>query len=160
MKSSRCSNRVTWFWQIISLCLAGAVDLKIADKLQEMGPSRIEDLVAACHARPDRLHQVLRVLYSNEIFAYDKCKKTYRNNHTSTLLLSDHWTQWHHWATSYANQFYDMARGILGTLQEDAKRTPSQINYDTDMDMFTYFNSQGWMPQLHKTFGAGATAQA
>ncbi|KAK8157443.1 O-methyltransferase-domain-containing protein [Phyllosticta citrichinensis] len=141
-------------------CLVGAVDLKVADKLQEMGPSKIDDLAAACHARPDRLHQVLRVLSSNGIFSYDKSTKTYRNNHTSTLLLSDHWTQWHNWATLYGNQFYDMARGIPGSLKEGAKRSPGQINFDTDDDMFTHFNKHGWVPQLHKTLGAGATAQA
>ncbi|OJD30959.1 o-methyltransferase [Diplodia corticola] len=141
-------------------CLVGAVNLKVADRLREMGPTKMEDLAAACQARPDRLHQVMRVLSSNGIFAYDKSAEEYRNNHTSTLLLSDHWTQWHNWATLYGNQFYDMARGIPDSLQKDATRSPAQINYDTDVDMFNYFKSRGWVPQLHKTFGAGATAQA
>jgi len=53
-----------------------------------------------------------------------------------------------------------MARGIPASLQKDAVRWPAQINFDTDDNMFTYFEKQGWVPQLHKTLGSGATAQA
>ena len=118
------------------------------------------DLAKACKARPDRLHQVLRVLASNGIFDYDENTGTFSNNPTSVLLLSDHWTQWKNWVELYGNQFYDMARGIPASLKEDAIRWPAQINFDTDLNMFTYFQQAGWLPQLHKTLGAGATAQA
>ena len=53
-----------------------------------------------------------------------------------------------------------MARGIPASVQKDAIRWPAQINFDTDDDMFTYFQKKGWVPQLHKTLGSGATAQA
>ncbi|KAH7048225.1 O-methyltransferase-domain-containing protein [Macrophomina phaseolina] len=141
-------------------CLVGVVDLGIADKLQQAGPMQVAELADACGARADRLHQVLRVLCSNGIFAYDKATQTYRNNHTSTLITKDHWTQWHLWVTLYGNQFYDMARGIPAALKKDTVRTPAQVEYDTDMDVFTYFRTKGWDPLLHKTLGAGATAQA
>lgn len=120
----------------------------------------VSDLANACGAREDRLHQVLRVLCSNGIFAYDRSTAQYRNNHTSTLLTKDHWTQWHLWVTLYGNQFYDMARGIPESLKKDAVRTPAQIEYDTDMDVFTYFKAKNWDPQMHMTLGAGAAAQA
>ncbi|EMD58416.1 hypothetical protein COCSADRAFT_350813 [Bipolaris sorokiniana ND90Pr] len=141
-------------------CLVSVVELKIADHLEKSGPMKIESLAKACSARADRLAQVLRVLISNGIFAYDKTSKTYTNNATSRLLLSDHWTQWHHWATLYGTQFYDIARGIPSSLRQDAVRSAAQINYNTDVGMFEYFRSQGWVPQLHATLGAGAAAQA
>ncbi|KAI4958687.1 hypothetical protein J4E86_004292 [Alternaria arbusti] len=141
-------------------CLVAAVDLSIADTLEKSGPMDIDSLASACSARGDRLAQVLRVLISNGIFAYNKTTKKYTNNATSKLLLSDHWTQWHRWATLYGNQFYDMARGIPSSLRKDANRSAAQINYDTDLNMFEYFRGQGWVPQLHATLGAGAAAQA
>ncbi|PSN67010.1 S-adenosyl-L-methionine-dependent methyltransferase [Corynespora cassiicola Philippines] len=141
-------------------CLVSAVQFGVADALDKNGPMTITPLASACSARPDRLSQVLRVLISNGIFAYDRTSKTYTNNHTSTLLLSSHWTQWHRWATLYGTKFYDMARGIPCSLRDDALRSPAQINYNTDLNMFKYFESQGWVPQLHATLGAGATAQA
>jgi hypothetical protein len=120
----------------------------------------VEDLASTCGARADRLQQVLRVLSCNGIFHYDEAARCFRNNHTSTLLLSDHWTQWRNWVLLYGNQYYDMARGIPDALKEGAVRWPAQINFDTDDNMFTYFQKQGWLPQLHRTLGAGATAQA
>lgn len=120
----------------------------------------MEGLASASGARADRLRQVLRVLHNNGIFIYNSSEDTYENNHTSTLLLRDHWTQWHNWVDLYGNQFYDMARGIPGSVHKDAVRWPAQINYDTDDDMFTYFNKHNWVPQLHRTLGGGATAQA
>lgn len=111
-------------------------------------------------AQPGRLGQILRPLYNNGIFSYDDDTGLYSNNHTSTLLKSDHWTQWHNWVELYGNQFYDIARGIPSSVQEGNVRWSAQINYDTDKDMFTYFQEQGWLPQLHKTLGGGAVAQA
>jgi hypothetical protein len=141
-------------------CLVAAVDFKVPDQLQEHGQMNVEDLAKACKARPDRLHQVLRVLASNGIFSYDEKKRSFSNNTASTLLLSDHWTQWKNWVELYGNQFYDIARGIPASLKDDAVRWPAQINFDTDLNMFAYFQQAGWLPQLHKTLGAGATAQA
>lgn len=130
------------------------------DLLHEKGPLKLVDLATASGARPDRLRQVLRILHNNGIFSYDAQSDVYANNHTSTLLLRDHWTQWHNWVDLYGNQFYDMARGIPESVRKDTTRWPAQVNYDTDDDMFTYFNKQGWVPQLHRTLGGGAKAQA
>lgn len=141
-------------------CLVGAVNLEIADKLETNGPMSIDDLAKSTGSRADRLGQILRVLYCNGIFSYEEKNGDFSNNHVSRLLLSNHWTQWHNWVTLYGNQFYDMARGIPDSLLEGATRWPSQINFDTDDNMFTYFQKQGWLPQLHRTLGAGATAQA
>ncbi|EKG22618.1 O-methyltransferase family 2 [Macrophomina phaseolina MS6] len=76
------------------------------------------------------------------------------------MLVKDHWTQWHQWVTLYGNQFYDMARGIPASLRKDATRTPAQINYDTDLEVNTFFKNQGWFPQVHRALNAGADAQA
>jgi SAM-dependent methyltransferase len=111
-------------------------------------------------AREDRLRQVLRLLHNNGIFAYDRQTDEYRNNHTSELLTTDHWTQWHNWVDLYGNEFYDMARGIPASVRKDATRTPAQIQFDTDQNMFDYFTARGWLPRLHRTLGGGATAQA
>ncbi|KAF2106343.1 O-methyltransferase-domain-containing protein [Lophiotrema nucula] len=142
-------------------CLVGVVELKVPDVLSAHdGPMKLDDLASACGARADRLRQAMRLLHNNNIFSYDEKTETFQNNHVSELLLVDHWTQWHNWITLYGNQFYDMARGIPGSLKEGEKRWPAQINYDTDLDMFSYFNQQGWVGQLHKTLGSGAVAQA
>jgi len=53
-----------------------------------------------------------------------------------------------------------MARGIPASCEKDAVRMPAQINFDTDLDMFTYFAEQGWLTRLHKTLSGGAIAQA
>ncbi|CAD6569109.1 MAG: hypothetical protein ASARMPREDX12_002203 [Alectoria sarmentosa] len=142
-----------------SKCLTAAVQLNIPDTLRA-GPKNLSDLASACNARPDRLGQVLRVLYNNGIFAFEKSSGSYRNNTTSNLLLSDHWTQWRNWIDLYGNEFYDMARGIPASCSKDAVRMPAQIEFDTDLDMFTYFTNQGWLPRLHKTLSGGAIAQA
>ena len=139
--------------------MSAAVQFDIPDILCS-GPKSLSDLAIASNARPDRLGQVLRVLYNNGIFSFDASSGTYRNNTTSSLLLSDHWTQWRNWVDLYGNQFYDMARGIPASCRKDAVRMPAQINFDTDIDMFTYFSDQGWLPRLHKTLSGGATAQA
>ena len=142
-----------------SKCLSAAVSLNIPDILRE-GPKTLPDLAIASGARPDRLRQVLRVLYNNGIFSYSASADLYSNNATSILLLSDHWTQWKNWVDLYGNEFYDMARGIPESCRKDAVRMPGQINFDTDKDMFTYFTEQGWLKRLHKTLSGGAVAQS
>ena len=100
------------------------------------------------------------MLYNDGIFAYDVCNGMYSNNRTSELLLSDHWTQWRNWVDLYGNEFYDMSRGIPESCRKNAVRMPAQINFNTDLDMFTYFAEQGWLPRLHRTLSGGAIAQA
>lgn len=141
-------------------CLCSAVQLQIPDILRESGPQTVDALASASNARADRLRQVLNVLHNNGIFSYDEQTGQYDNNHTSTLLLRDHWTQWHNWVELYGNQFYEMATGIPESINKDAKRCPAQIAFNTDEGMFDYFRKQGWTEQLHRTLGGGATAQA
>lgn len=140
-------------------CLCSAVELGIADILAK-GPQSLTDLAAVSKAQTIRLGQILRPLYNSGIFKFDEESGLYSNNHTSTLLRSDHWTQWHNWVELYGNEFYDIARGIPASVHQDTVRWGAQINYDTDQDMFTYFQAQGWLPRLHKTLGGGAIAQA
>jgi hypothetical protein len=142
-----------------SKCLNAAIELNIPDILQK-GPKSLSDLAVAANARPDRLQQVLRALQNNAIFSYDPISKEYSNNRTSELLTSDNPAGWRSWVELYGNEFYDMARGIPAACKLNTSRSPAQINYDTDDDMFTYFTSRGWVPKLHKTLGAGAIAQA
>lgn len=140
-------------------CLCAAVELDVPDILRS-GSKTLEEIAIASDARPDRLRQVMRVLYNDGIFSYQAATDTYSNNSTSQMLLSDHWTQWRNWVDLYGNEFFDMARGIPASCRKDATRMPAQINFDTDTDMFTYFTEQGWLPRLHKTLGGGAAAQA
>lgn len=140
-------------------CLVAAVALRIPDALRP-GPQTLDALATTISARPDRLEQILRPLYNNGIFAYDATTHMYRNNHVSTLLLSDHWTQWHNWVDLYGNEFYDIARGIPASVRAGAVHSAAQINFDTDADMFEYFHSRGWVPRLHATLGGGAAAMA
>ena len=128
--------------------------------LLSTGPVPLSDLARASGARADRLRQVMRTLHNNGIFSYDSATDAYQNNSTSKLLESGHWTQWRNWIELYGNEFYDMARGIPTSCREDAVRSPSQINYNTDDSMFKYFTEQGWLPKFHKTLSGGAIAQA
>ncbi|GAW14668.1 hypothetical protein ANO14919_040710 [Xylariales sp. No.14919] len=139
--------------------LCAAVELKIPDTLFS-GPKTLLELANRCDARPDRLQQVMRMLCNNGIFAYDANTNCYSNNATSTLLLTDHWTQWRNWVELYGNEFYNMARGIPLGCKKDATRSPAQIDFDTDDTMFTYFTHQGWIPKFHQTLSGGAIAQA
>jgi hypothetical protein len=148
-------------------CLCAAVELKIPDILEKAEAGRngckglsATELASESNARAERLAQVMRVLHNNGIFAYDETSETYSNNATSTLLLTDHWTQWHNWIDLYGNEFYDMARGIPASVRKDATRSPAQIEFNTDEDMFTHFQARGWLPRLHRTLGGGAIAQA
>ncbi|PVI02648.1 S-adenosyl-L-methionine-dependent methyltransferase, partial [Periconia macrospinosa] len=139
--------------------LCAAVEFGIPDILQS-GPRTLEGLAAECKAHPHRLRQIMRTLHNNGIFAYNLSNDTYTNNHTSTLLVSDHWTQWHNWVHLYGNEFYDMARGLPESVRADSTRCPAQINYDTDDSMFKYFTDKGWIAKFHKTLSGGAIAQA
>jgi hypothetical protein len=142
-----------------SKCLVAAVDRGIPDILVD-GPKSLQQLSSEGDARSDRLGQIMRVLYNNGIFDYDQSTGLYSNNHTSSLLQTDHWTQWRSWVELYGNQFYDIARGIPDSTKCDSVAWAAKINYDTDLDMFSYFQQQGWVPLLHKTLGGGAIAQA
>ncbi|KAK7746485.1 hypothetical protein SLS53_002444 [Cytospora paraplurivora] len=122
-------------------CLCAAVELDIPDILKEE-PKPIARISKESGANPERLAQVLRSLV----------------NHV--LLLREHWTQWRNWINLYGNQFYDIARGIPASCKEDSGRNAAQHNFNTDKDMFTYFQEQGWSSQLHTTLSGGATAQA
>jgi len=139
--------------------LVAANELHLADILVN-GPLTVPELAKASNARADRLGQILMPLRNNGIFSYNPSTGQYANTHVSTLLRSDHWTQWHNWVDLYGNEFYDIARGIPKSVKSDATRWAAQINFDTDMNMFEYFNGQGWMPRLHRTLGGGATAMA
>jgi len=140
-------------------CLVAATELGLADILAK-GPSNVQGLAEASSARADRLGQILMPLRNNGIFSYDPDTGEYANTHVSTLLRSDHWAQWRNWVDLYGNEFYDIARGIPESVRDDASRSAAQINFDTDMNMFEYFNARGWMPRLHRTLGGGATAMA
>ncbi|KAF4335435.1 O-methyltransferase [Fusarium beomiforme] len=140
-------------------CLVAAVDLDVPDHLAS-GSKTLEQLATMTNAKPLRLGQILRPLYTKGIFCYDAVTGKYALNHVSRLLLKDHATQWHNWVTLYGNQFFDIARGIPEAVCASSSRCAAQVNFDTDLDMFAYFESQGWVPQLHKTLGAGARAMA
>lgn len=141
-------------------CLNAAVELDIPDILRRKGAVNISELARASGAREDRLKQIMRVLYSAGIFTYDPSTRLYTNNECSTLLLRDHWTGWRNWVDLYGNEFYDMARGIPRSCREGEKRMASQINFDTDLNMFSWFAAQGSLDRVHKTLGGGAVAQA
>ncbi|KAB8224442.1 S-adenosyl-L-methionine-dependent methyltransferase [Aspergillus novoparasiticus] len=143
-------------------CLCAAVELKLVDILADADEAgmTVDELADASGAHPDRLQQVLRVLRNDNIFDYDAVSHRYRNNRVSALLHSKHWTQWHNWVDLYGNEFYDIARGIPRSIRREEARWAAQINFDTNDDMFTYFQAQGWLPRLHRTLGGGAIAQA
>lgn len=102
-------------------CLAGAVKLRIADHLSD-GSLKLEQLATASKARSDRLRQILRLLSNNGIFHYDSATDTVRNNEASEMLQQSHWTQWHRWASVCGHEFYEMARGLPQSLEEEAAR--------------------------------------
>lgn len=148
-------------YYLSSKSLVAAVELKVPDILSAHGKAMtVAELAEAAAAREDRLRPVLRLLHNNGIFAYDAARDAYANNSRSELLRRDHWTQWHTWVELYATEFYDMARGIPASLRADAARTAAQINYDTDDSIFAYFEKQGWVPRVHRVFGASQMAQA
>ncbi|KAF3797720.1 O-methyltransferase aclM [Colletotrichum gloeosporioides] len=147
-------------YYLSSKSLVAAVSFKIPDILGQRPGLTISQLAESAGAREDRLRPVMRLLYNNGLFVYDAASDTYTNNSRSNLLKSDHWTQWHTWVELYATEFYDMARGIPDSLRTDSTRTAAQINYDTDDDIFTYFQKRGWLPRVHRAFNASQIAQA
>ncbi|KAF7168588.1 hypothetical protein CNMCM5623_001570 [Aspergillus felis] len=138
--------------------LASAVGLRIPDHLKS-GPQTLEQLAALSEARPDRLRQVLRLLYNHGIFAYDAATDTVRNNEASELLQRTHRGQWHQWASVCSREFYEMAQGLPQALGETTLRSPAQIHHDTDESMFSYLERSGTMIRLRECMGAAASAQ-
>lgn len=102
----------------------------------------------------------MRILHSNGIFDYDASTSTYRNNSSSTLLMKNHWTQWHRWVDLYGNEFYKAAQGIPDAVKQGETRSAAQITYETKKNIFTYFAEQGLQDKFHQTLGAGAVSQA
>ncbi|ERF77099.1 hypothetical protein EPUS_09238 [Endocarpon pusillum Z07020] len=145
---------------VSSKCLVAAVSLKIPDLLFKNGDMTVLELANAAGALEGRLRQILRLLYNNGIFTYNAENDSYANNFRSEMLRSDHWTQWHNWVDLYGNEFYDIARGIPASVHKGTTRSAAQHNFDTDDNMFTYFDKQEWVPRLHRTLGSGAIAQA
>ena len=84
----------------------------------------------------------MRVLHCKGIFSYDSVTDEYRNNHVSDLLVSSHWTGWSNWVELYTVQFYEMAKGIPESIKKDANRGAAQYAFQTEEDMFTYFDKQ------------------
>ncbi|KAI0390336.1 S-adenosyl-L-methionine-dependent methyltransferase [Xylariaceae sp. FL0594] len=141
-----------------SKCLSAVVQQGVPDALNK-GPMNTATLARSTGSREDRLGQVMKILCTEGIFTFDESSGHYSNNPASSLLSSTHWTQWHNWVSLQGGQFYDIARGIPESLKANVSRTASQINYDTDEDMFTFFRRQEWAGQLHRTLGGGAAAQ-
>ncbi|CAJ2504440.1 Uu.00g118340.m01.CDS01 [Anthostomella pinea] len=144
---------------VSSKCLSAAVEQGIPDLLAK-GPMGLSQLAEESKSRFDRLGQVMRVLYNNSIFSYDDVTGLYRNNATSRLLLSSHWTQWCNWVELYGTQFYDAARAIPAATKSEVTKSAAQISFNTDLNMFSYFQEQGWVEILHRTLSGGAQAQA
>jgi hypothetical protein len=107
--------------------LCAAVELNIPDIL-DRDPKNLLELAIAINAREGRLCQIMRTLRNSGIFSYTTETNTYQNNPASTLLLSDHWTQWRNWVDLYGNKFYDMTRGLPHACKEDAVRSAARIN--------------------------------
>ncbi|EFR00306.1 O-methyltransferase [Nannizzia gypsea CBS 118893] len=139
-------------------CLAAAVKLRIPDHLAD-GPLTLEQLATSSQARPDRLRQILRLLYNNGIFDYDPATDSVRNNEASEMLQQSHWTQWHRWASVCGREFYEMAQGLPQALEKGATRSPAQVHYNTDESMFSFLEGNGTMVRLRECMGATAMAQ-
>lgn len=102
-------------------CLAAAVRLNVSEHLAA-GPQRIDALATMAKARPDRLRQIMRLLYNNGVFHYDPQTDIFSNNEVSEMLRRDHWTQWHLWPEVCSSDFYEMARGLPHALSQETKR--------------------------------------
>ncbi|KAE8137351.1 O-methyltransferase-domain-containing protein [Aspergillus pseudotamarii] len=140
-------------------CLNAAVELAVADILGRDSMT-LADLAKACGANEIRLKQIMRVLHNDGIFEFHAASSSYSNNACSLLLQKKHWTKWWYWVDLYGNEFYEMARGIPAACRQGEKRMPSQIAFDTDMSMFSWFAAQGSLHRVHRTLGGGAIAQA
>lgn len=102
----------------------------------------VHDLTIAAGAREDRFRQIMRVIHCKGIFSYHEESDEYSNNYRSELLRSDHWTGWSNWVELYTTQFYEMAKGIPESIKKDATRGAAQYAFNTEQDMFTYFDKQ------------------
>lgn len=120
---------------------------------------KLLDLAQASGAREDRLKQIMRVLLGDGIFAYDKATKTYSNNECSEVLTAGHHSGWSNWVDLYGNDFYDMARGIPASCRQGETRVAAQINFDTNLDIFSWWAKQGSLDRVHRTLGGAAIAQ-
>nr|QSQ85908.1 methyltransferase [Preussia typharum] len=140
-------------------CLSAAVDHSIPDLLAS-GPLSIDVLATRSGLQPLRLKQIMRVLRNNAIFSYSDSTETYSNTPASTLLMKNHWTQWHRWVSLYGTDFYDFASCIPTAIRTGEKRSAAQISVGTEQSIFAYFAQQeGMQEKFHKALGAGAVAQ-
>ncbi|KAF2092854.1 S-adenosyl-L-methionine-dependent methyltransferase [Rhizodiscina lignyota] len=140
-------------------CLCAAVQHDIPDELSS-GPLTIDELAKRSRLKPLRMKQIMRVLHNNGIFEFEGASQTYSNSPSSTLLVKNHWTQWHRWVSLYGNEFYDFACGIPEAIKSGEARSAAQITHKTDKNIFRYFAEQGKQEKFHKALGAGAVAQA
>ncbi|KJX94161.1 hypothetical protein TI39_contig4213g00002 [Zymoseptoria brevis] len=140
-------------------CLVGAVESGVPDVLAQ-APCSLQQLAQATATHEQRLRQVMRLLCSNGVFSFDEDTAMYSNNPRSDLLRKDSSAPWRHWVDLYGNEFYDIARGISQSLQRSTTRSAAQCNFNTDEDMFAYFERQGWVPRLHRTLASGMEAMA
>lgn len=140
-------------------CLVAAVRSGIPDVLSQL-PCSLPQLAQATGMHEERGGQVMRLLCSNGVFSYDEDTGLYSNDRRSELLRSDSSAQWRDWVDLYGNEFYDIARGIPASLQATSARSAAQWNFDTDEDMFTYVERQGWVPRLHRTLASGMATMA
>lgn len=125
------------------------------------GPLTIDELAARSELNPLRLKQIMRVLHNNAIFIYSASTQTYSNTPSSTLLMSNHWTQWHRWVSLYGNVFYDFASSIPDAIRAGERRSAAQIACGTEQSIFRYFAEQeGMQNKFHAALGAAAVAQA
>lgn len=127
---------------VTTKCLVAAVECGVPDALKN-GPMTLDGLAKATNTKPDRLSQILGILESRGIFARESDDDVYSHSPASSLIQSDHWTQWHNWIRLYGNQFYDIARGIPESLKANTTRCAAQVSFDTNENMFAYFNQRG-----------------
>lgn len=121
-----------------SKCLVGAVELGVADALQER-PLTLAELAERCSAHPHYLRQIMRVLYNKRISSFDHVTASYSNNSTSELLRRDHRAQWRNWVDLYGNELYEIAKGISKQVPAASTRIAGQHVFDTDGALFDYF---------------------
>ncbi|CAI6337012.1 unnamed protein product [Periconia digitata] len=143
-------------------CLCAAVEHGIPDLLAA-GPQTLDELAAHSALQPLRLKQIMPVLYNNGIFTYDAGTSRYANNASSTLLLSEHWTQWHRWVSLYGNEFYDFAARIPAAIRAGETRSAAQMTEGiaSDQNLFAYYAQQpGMQEKFHGALGASAVAQS
>lgn len=133
------------------------------DLLAEHGPQSAKELGIRSNIQPERLAQLLDTLANQGIFTCVRgsgVSAVYRNNRTSELLTTEHWTQWRLWSDLYGNDFFNVSRSMPDAVRIGEHRTAAQIEYKTEMNLFDYLAKEGLMGKFHKTLGAGAVAQS